>query len=159
MTSVLLFNANNVFYDRLGQILSSGTIQTFAGGTQTPLATYSDEDLTTPNSTTLTLDSSGFLPVNVYTDQSVPYRLICKTSSGTIVFAEDQSFQESFSVNPLGSIISLTNNAVTIMSGTGSPQSVVTAIVGSMYLRVDGGANTTLYIKESGTGNTGWVAK
>ena len=46
-----------------------------------------------------------------------------------------------------------------ITNGTGSPESVVTATVGSMYLRTDGGANTTLYIKESGTGNTGWVAK
>lgn len=46
-----------------------------------------------------------------------------------------------------------------IYNGTGSPEGVVTADKGSMYLRTDGGANTTLYIKESGTGNTGWVAK
>lgn len=44
-------------------------------------------------------------------------------------------------------------------SGTGSPESVVTANVGSMYTRTDGGAGTTLYIKESGVGNTGWTAK
>lgn len=44
-------------------------------------------------------------------------------------------------------------------SGTGTPQGVVTAPVGSMFTRTDGGANTTLYIKESGAGNTGWVAK
>ena len=44
-------------------------------------------------------------------------------------------------------------------SGTGSPEGVVTAVVGSMYSRKDGGANTTLYVKESGTGNTGWAAK
>jgi len=28
-----------------------------------------------------------------------------------------------------------------------------------MYTRTDGGAGTTLYVKESGTANTGWVAK
>ena len=44
-------------------------------------------------------------------------------------------------------------------SGTGSPEGVVTAPVGSLYTRTDGGANTTLYVKESGTGNTGWIAK
>ncbi len=44
-------------------------------------------------------------------------------------------------------------------SGTGSPEGVVTAPVGSLYTRTDGGANTTLYVKESGTGSTGWVAK
>lgn len=44
-------------------------------------------------------------------------------------------------------------------SGIGSPQGVVIAPVGSIYTRTDGGTSTTLYIKESGTGNTGWVAK
>lgn len=46
-----------------------------------------------------------------------------------------------------------------IHSGTGSPEGVVTAVVGSLFLRTNGGAATTLYVKESGTGNTGWVAK
>lgn len=46
-----------------------------------------------------------------------------------------------------------------ILSGSGSPQSAVEAPVGALYLRTDGGAATTLYVKESGTGNTGWVAK
>lgn len=44
-------------------------------------------------------------------------------------------------------------------SGAGSPESAVTAPVGSLYSRTDGGAVTTLYVKESGAGNTGWVAK
>lgn len=43
--------------------------------------------------------------------------------------------------------------------GTGSPETKVIAAVGSLWLRTDGGAATTLYVKESGTGNTGWVAK
>lgn len=44
-------------------------------------------------------------------------------------------------------------------TGANSPEGVVTAAVGSLYTRTNGGANTTLYVKESGTGNTGWVAK
>jgi len=43
--------------------------------------------------------------------------------------------------------------------GTGSPEGVVTGIIGDIFARTDGGAGTTLYVKESGTGNTGWVAK
>lgn len=50
-------------------------------------------------------------------------------------------------------------SGVKVMSGAGSPEGVVTAVVGSMYLRSDGTAGATFYIKESGTGNTGWVAK
>lgn len=43
--------------------------------------------------------------------------------------------------------------------GAGTPEGAVEASVGSLYLRTDGGAGTTLYVKESGTGNTGWSAK
>ena len=52
-----------------------------------------------------------------------------------------------------------TTTAVFWTSGSGSPESVVTAPVGSLYTRTDGGASTTLYVKESGTGSTGWIAK
>ncbi len=45
-----------------------------------------------------------------------------------------------------------------VMCGAGAPEGSVTGVVGNIYLRSDGGANTTLYVKESGTGNTGWVA-
>jgi hypothetical protein len=44
-------------------------------------------------------------------------------------------------------------------SGAGTPEGFVTAIVGSTYGRTDGGAGTSFYVKESGSGNTGWVAK
>jgi len=44
-------------------------------------------------------------------------------------------------------------------SGAGTPEASVTATVGSLYTRTDGGAATTLYVKETGSGNTGWVAK
>jgi len=46
-----------------------------------------------------------------------------------------------------------------IYSGSGTPESSQTAVVGSLYMRSDGGASTSLYVKESGSGNTGWVAK
>lgn len=47
-----------------------------------------------------------------------------------------------------------------INTGAGSPEGVIAASPGAIYLRTDGGASTTLYVKESGVGtNTGWVAK
>jgi hypothetical protein len=49
-------------------------------------------------------------------------------------------------------------NAGPFYRGSGSPEGVVTAPVGAIYQRTDGGASTTLYVKESGTGNTGWKA-
>jgi hypothetical protein len=41
-------------------------------------------------------------------------------------------------------------------AGNGAPNGVITANVGSMYSRQDGTPGNTLYIKTSGTGNTGW---
>ena len=49
--------------------------------------------------------------------------------------------------------------AATWSSGPGNPEGVKTAPVGSLWTRTDGGTNTTLYVKETGSGNTGWVAK
>lgn len=46
-----------------------------------------------------------------------------------------------------------------IYSGTGDPNGVVTAASGSIFLRTDGGAGTSFYIKESDTGSSNWVAK
>lgn len=51
------------------------------------------------------------------------------------------------------------DGTATWTSGVGSPEGVVTAVVGSLYTRTDGSTGTTLYIKETGTGSTGWVAK
>lgn len=46
-----------------------------------------------------------------------------------------------------------------LVSGSGAPESSVTAPVGSIYLRTGGGAGTAFCVKESGSGNTGWACK
>lgn len=46
-----------------------------------------------------------------------------------------------------------------ICSGPGSPEAAVTAGPGSLWLNTTGGAGVSLYVKESGSGNTGWVGK
>lgn len=42
--------------------------------------------------------------------------------------------------------------------GAGTPEGVVTAPIGSLFSRTDGSTNTAIYRKETGTGNTGWIA-
>ena len=59
----------------------------------------------------------------------------------------------------LGLDADVTTLEARVLRGTGSPESNVVASTGTLYLRSDGGAGTTLYVKESGTGNTGWIAK
>jgi hypothetical protein len=49
--------------------------------------------------------------------------------------------------------------ALKIVHGAGSPEGVYAASPGSLFLNETGGANVSIYVKESGTGTTGWVAK
>lgn len=51
-----------------------------------------------------------------------------------------------------------TRSVIDIM-GTGTPEGVVNGNIGSTFRRRDGAAGTSFYVKEAGTGNTGWVAK
>jgi hypothetical protein len=60
---------------------------------------------------------------------------------------------------PIGNVVGARQALTQVYSGLGSPETVVTALVGSLYLRLNGAAGTTLYVKESGTGNVGWIAK
>lgn len=45
-----------------------------------------------------------------------------------------------------------------IFYGQGSPEGVVLTQPGAIYFDLTGGAGSTIFSKESGTGNTGWVA-
>lgn len=75
--------------------------------------------------------------------------------------SHEASFGESVILKG-GATISMGVNAaadVTISSGYGDPNTQVVANPGSLFLRLDGGANTTLYVKESGIAEAGWVAK
>lgn len=47
---------------------------------------------------------------------------------------------------------------VRVFQGVGTPEASVAAGVGSLYMRIDGSTDTSIYRKESGSGNTGWVA-
>jgi hypothetical protein len=56
------------------------------------------------------------------------------------------------------SLVYFGGTTVKIQAGTSSPESAVSASIGSLFLRTDGSTGTTLYIKESGASTTGWVA-
>lgn len=48
-------------------------------------------------------------------------------------------------------------NANTVLSGSGSPESVIAANPLTLYMDTAGTAGSILYIKKTGTGNTGWI--
>jgi hypothetical protein len=66
------------------------------------------------------------------------------------------SNQAALSILSNGPLILI--NGVTISTGTGSPQGVVTAPPSSLYFQIDGAVGSFWWQKQSGTGNSGWVA-
>lgn len=124
---------------------------------------------------------AGSYPVNDWVDYEVPESMPDPPSlgidsfprktalTGTELFKtyrnEVNGYNSEFTAETLKKYVLTTpiwlNSAQTvgIFTGTGSPEGVVTASVGSTYHRTDGGAGTSFYIKESGSGSTGWVAK
>lgn len=94
--------------------------------------------------------------VNSYDPSSSGYTSLTLTNGGD-VYANAGNFVVGTSGK--GIDFSATSAGIIWRTGVGSPEGVVTAAVGSLYTRSDGGVGTTLYVKQSGTGNTGWAAK
>lgn len=115
----------------------------------------------------------GIVQGNVNTATGLPYAIggvvntinqyVFAHSDGNIYTRADNTGMLGAPTNRFNSIYAVAFRVASgncyISGGDGSPEGVVTAGKGSMYMRRDGGANTSFYIKESGTGNTGWVAK
>jgi hypothetical protein len=77
-------------------------------------------------------------------------------------FSTGELFHPTFNSTSFPQYVEFNNiasDSIKHLTGTGSPEGVQTARIGSTYHRKDGGGGTCFYVKESGTGNTGWVAK
>lgn len=61
-----------------------------------------------------------------------------------------------FGTNYLAFSAAFDGTGPSIRAGANSPEGVVSAAVGSIFLRSDGASGTTVYTKVSGSGNTGW---
>lgn len=92
-----------------------------------------------------------------------PFRSIPKSLREWARWCREQQIPESSDITVTESQISDLQDYITtttIRSGVGTPEGSVQGNVGQLYLRLDGGTSTTLYVKESGAGtDTGWVAK
>jgi putative cofactor-binding repeat protein len=55
--------------------------------------------------------------------------------------------------------LDLANNRYQAWGSIATPEGFVTANVGSIFTTSNGGASTTLWVKTSGSGNTGWTGK
>lgn len=70
-------------FDDNGDPLNGGLLYSFAAGTSTPLAIYSDQGLTTPISNPAVLNASGRLIA--FVQDGIAYKFTLKTSAGVVI--------------------------------------------------------------------------
>lgn len=142
-------------YTATGKTLNFATLGFTVTATDDLQLTATDEAIHTANdhrfltnNQKLNIDNDGVKISNTTVD-----------NTATTLYGKDPTTSEIIEVTDLTGFTGATPSGISWTSGTGSPESVVTANVGSLYTRTDGGTGTTLYVKETGTGNTGWVGK
>lgn len=64
-----------------------GTLTTFTTGTSTPVSTYSDQALSVSNGTSITLNSAGRSPVEIWS--SATLRVVLKDANSTVIWTRD----------------------------------------------------------------------
>ena len=123
---------------------------------------YSRVIRTTANTVTDQVSCSGLQWVQCTGFSDGPARIVgfynsAAINSGVGPSARFSSTSASFTTSTFYYVGS--NTGPFWRSDATSPEGVYAAPVGSIFSRTNGGAGTTFYVKESGTGNTGWVAK
>ena len=94
VTLSVLAGAGAQFLDNNGDPLSGGLLYTYAAGTSTPAASYTDSGGGTPHANPIVLDSggrpsSGGSPAEIWVTDTVSYKFVLKTSVGVTVWSAD----------------------------------------------------------------------
>lgn len=96
------------FFDDNGATLTGGLLYTYAAGTTTPLASYTDSTGATANTNPIVLDSAGRVSGEVWLTTGSSYKLVLKTSAGVTIWTND-----NIAGIPASSITSLRINGST----------------------------------------------
>lgn len=74
--------------DNTGSVMPGGKVYTYQSGSSTPLATYSNEALSSANANPIVADANGFLP-RIFGAKATLYRVVIKTSADVTIYTED----------------------------------------------------------------------
>ena len=113
-----------------------------------------NQDLQTGDNTHSLIDSV-WIGYKSATTNSYPANLTNVVVIGKDVIPTGNN--QAFVGNPSTTMLWVGN--VGWFQGSGTPEGAVTAPVGSFYSNTSGGVGTSFYVKESGSGNTGWQPK
>lgn len=77
------------FFNANGQPLNAGTLNTYAAGTSTPVATYTDATGSVANANPITLGVDGRPPQEIWLAASTGYKFVLSDSLGNVIAAWD----------------------------------------------------------------------
>jgi hypothetical protein len=127
------------FFDANGKPLVAGKVYTYAGGTTTPIATYTDQTGATANANPIILDSRGM--ANIWLQPTVAYKFVIKDENDVTQYTTDNILVPvdnlSFSSPPPIGNVSPNTGAFSTLSATGN-----VTFSGFGYVQMPTGATT-----------------
>lgn len=156
MTNYRLLPPFLAFYDNDGNPAVNGTLEFYASGTTTPLDTYSNTSLTTPNANPITLDAAGRFTGDIYAPLNTQYKIILKSASGSPIDTADpvEVTGNTFDPEGAGLFDVVSNNLYPLLPPVVSASSSVTyanADWGKLRIRSNGSAMTDTLPSPSGS--------
>jgi hypothetical protein len=98
VSASLMPPGKQMYLDSAGNPLSGGKVYTYAAGTSTPLATYSDQAGTTPNANPVVLNSRG--EASIFWGAG-PYKVTLRTSADALLWTQDNLYPPFTAAEPL----------------------------------------------------------
>lgn len=123
------------FFDANGDPLSGGKVFSYVAGTNTPLATYTDQTGLVANTNPVILDSQGY--ANIWLTGS--YKIILQDSAGSQIFSVDNIFDLATQIGTtFGNIINVYGGITggTSTQYTATPAPALTSYVTGQVVRV-----------------------
>lgn len=173
MAAVLLspYGLGQQFFDDNGVPLAGGLIYTYQAGSSTPLATYTTNNGTIPNSNPIVLDAAGRVPTQIWLFTGYSYKFVLKNADDVLIQTLDNIYpilQNSSAVGdtiPAGLISLWSGSTGSVPSGwylcdgtNGTPDLRNSFIVGAgatYAVNATGGTADAVVVAHSHTGTTG----
>lgn len=154
---------------------TSGALALFSGTsgkaiTGTGSATMDGNLTISKSGATINVNDTGGVPQVILQNNGANAWAILRLGNGTFALRSYDAAGYALVVNPATGKFTVSQAGATggvelgtsgprLMSGTGSPEGVVTAPVGSIWTDTAATTGAIRWIKASGTGNTGWVVE